>query len=1203
MPAAGAGGGGGAAGAGGGGGAAGGFARLPPMQQAAELEKACSHSHVPYFASCTLNMWVNRPDGGNGGGGGFGKKRKGGSGGGGSRKGWGQGGGGDSDMDDGDDGPSTSAPKASYYLIVPNVRNRVKHSRRHDLWVISSNPLLQGGVMGAAGDGARAGAGRGWWAVCRSVWHGPDRDGKFEVEMLTAPPPGCTRSQTVYALRGPEVQSEVLMVQMLESMGTPPAAIGAGIAATAAAAVAAARAGSSGTQHQQLLPLLRHLLALQPPEKPLDLAAAAAGAVGAAAAAPGRAFKKPRVQVKDQDAGADRAAADAGESEDEEGGDAEWQQEEGETGRTSGKAVSNSSKSGGAFDPVAIAREHIARFRLNSDQARVLMHCASWFLPHPGSGSGNSNARGSAQGGGGRRTGKLAGAGAKAGDAEEASEMAELCDDEEDMLLLGDEDDDLVAAPDGGSGGRAGGGKKAAQPRRAVRRCVLEDDEDEEDGGEPGHAAAGGTGAGGTAGAWEAAMEVQAPVCLVHGPFGSGKSSLLVALICMLVQLGAAQAQALQQRAAAAAAGRKRAAAGRKASAASAAGGTPLVRVLLASHTNVAVDRVLVGLQDAGFGDFLRLGSVDRIAKPVLHRSLRAGGDDSGRGDAAAELRRALKDASPADAAYINAELAALAAGAEKQRRRALRTCPVVGATICSLLQPSSEDHMGSGFTVVVLDECSQMTEPLCLVPLLRAKARFLVAAGDPQQLPPVIASPANLTAPAPQHQPGPASGLQWGPGAVGAAGAGSQRGHPGAATDSLLRPLFVRLCQLGHAPHLLSYQYRCHPRLSSIANAAFYEGRLRDGVTPADRPPLLVGLPPLVFVESGGQAAVDAYTRSSYNTQEAQLVSRMVAALLAQGVSADEVGVICFYRAQVGAIRRALQQADAGGGSSRAPGEAGRGGTAAGGAAGAGDQQDGLVGEGGGGRDSGMVQVATVDSFQGAEKEVVILATTVSRAADFASDAKRLNVALTRGRRHLLVVGCPGALCQTSHVFEGIIRTCQEAMRRPPLPQPPAAAAQAAAQQQHQSTGYAGGGGGGGGGGDALYVSGAGLLRLLEGTACEQQQPGGVQPLYSPAGGAAAAHAHAGGSGGSRGGVMAWQSHAAHAQRQQQQQQQQTGGMLPRYQGAQVLLAQECSNTQQQQRAVSAGGDCRSAHSPADGCWEPASAHHDADDEFFDDI
>lgn len=45
--------------------------------------------------------------------------------------------------------------------------------------------------------------------------------------------------------------------------------------------------------------------------------------------------------------------------------------------------------------------------------------------------------------------------------------------------------------------------------------------------------------------------------------------------------------------------------------------------------------------------------------------------------------------------AYIEAELAALAAGAEKQRRKALRTCPVVGATICSLQQSSAEVRGG----------------------------------------------------------------------------------------------------------------------------------------------------------------------------------------------------------------------------------------------------------------------------------------------------------------------------------------------------------------------------------------------------------------------------------------------------------------------------------------------------------------------------
>lgn len=41
--------------------------------------------------------------------------------------------------------------------------------------------------------------------------------------------------------------------------------------------------------------------------------------------------------------------------------------------------------------------------------------------------------------------------------------------------------------------------------------------------------------------------------------------------------------------------------------------------------------------------------------------------------------------------------------------------------------------------------------------------------------------------------------------------------------------------------------------------------------------------------------------------------------------------------------------------------------------------------------------QVATIDSFQGAEKEIIILATTITRAAHFAADPQRLNVALTR--------------------------------------------------------------------------------------------------------------------------------------------------------------------------------------------------------------
>ena len=63
------------------------------------------------------------------------------------------------------------------------------------------------------------------------------------------------------------------------------------------------------------------------------------------------------------------------------------------------------------------------------------------------------------------------------------------------------------------------------------------------------------------------------PICLIHGPFGSGKSTLLVAMLTFF-------ADQLSTR----------------------APGRPTSnRVLVAAHTNVAVDRVLNGLLDQGF--------------------------------------------------------------------------------------------------------------------------------------------------------------------------------------------------------------------------------------------------------------------------------------------------------------------------------------------------------------------------------------------------------------------------------------------------------------------------------------------------------------------------------------------------------------------------------------------------------------------------
>jgi superfamily I DNA and/or RNA helicase len=50
--------------------------------------------------------------------------------------------------------------------------------------------------------------------------------------------------------------------------------------------------------------------------------------------------------------------------------------------------------------------------------------------------------------------------------------------------------------------------------------------------------------------------------------------------------------------------------------------------------------------------------------------------------------------------------------------------------------------------------------------------------------------------------------------------------------------------------------------------------------------------------------------------------------------------------------------------------------------------------------------EVNTVDSYQGREKEVIVFSATGTRDMEFVEDVNRLNVALTRARRKLIVVG-----------------------------------------------------------------------------------------------------------------------------------------------------------------------------------------------------
>ena len=432
------------------------------------------------------------------------------------------------------------------------------------------------------------------------------------------------------------------------------------------------------------------------------------------------------------------------------------------------------------------------------------------------------------------------------------------------------------------------------------------------------------------------------PVRLIHGPFGSGKTSTLAAFIVAAAErLGESKSEA---------------------------------RILVSAHTNVAVDRVLNALKERNFTDFIRVGALRRIDHSILPHSLhladrKRSGDvdvagDKGkplRGKGAAhanELMEMLKEAkTPAQRRILAQELAATRAGAADKRARALSKVRVVGTTTASCGNAALE---GMNFDVVVLDECSQMTEPSSMLAMSRFGCRALVAVGDPKQLPPVLDSK-DLVLPADSKD---------------------SNNSP----NPLAKGIFVRLREAGHPATLLRTQYRLHPKLSETPNRCYYDGELVDGCDAAERGARVAvnGAPlnPLTWIDSGSRD-VTQDGGSKYSPSEARFAALIAARVVEVGVSAGEVGVITLYKAQERAIVNNLAGILSREGVKEVC------------------EEDDV-----GGEDDGAVKVSTVDAFQGQEKDVIILSLCGAHGGSGFVTPERINVALTRARRHLIVLG-----------------------------------------------------------------------------------------------------------------------------------------------------------------------------------------------------
>ena len=291
-----------------------------------------------------------------------------------------------------------------------------------------------------------------------------------------------------------------------------------------------------------------------------------------------------------------------------------------------------------------------------------------------------------------------------------------------------------------------------------------------------------------------------------------------------------------------------------------------------------------------------------------------------------------------------------------------LRNADVVCATCVG-----AGDDLLEGFTfrVACVDEAAQCPEPAAMIPVCKALTCVLV--GDAKQLPPTVTSMDALRA-------------------------------------GLGVSLFERMERLGVTPDLLDRQYRMHPDLAAFPSAKFYGGRVASDPAPADRPPP-PGMDwvlsrsrspyPVLFVEvDGGREVREKDGLSISNPREARAAVAVADALLSAsrtgtGVSgASDVGIIAPYAAQVRKVRELWTERSGGLVRGRARDEPKK--------IRDDDRMDGL-------------EVHSVDGFQGREKEVIVLCTT--RANDggkmgFVRDDRRMNVAMTRAKRGLIVLG-----------------------------------------------------------------------------------------------------------------------------------------------------------------------------------------------------
>lgn len=267
-------------------------------------------------------------------------------------------------------------------------------------------------------------------------------------------------------------------------------------------------------------------------------------------------------------------------------------------------------------------------------------------------------------------------------------------------------------------------------------------------------------------------------------------------------------------------------------------------------------------------------------------------------------------------------------------------------------------------FDTIVIDEVSQSLEPQCWIALAtHLGVKRLVIAGDNLQLPATVKSKEEADKLRKAKSLEPLADLEF--------------------------TLFDRLMEHhGGADYkkLLDVQYRMNTEIMDFPSKTLYGGQLKAAVSVKD---IILSdlknvdetddtqIPCVWYDTQGGDFPervededgknVLAGSGSKYNDLEAAVAVQHIAKLIEAGVQPDQIGVISPYSAQVAVLKKAMQKIGA------------------------------------------AVEISTIDGFQGREKEAIVVSLVRSndeREIGFLSDRRRLNVAMTRPKRHLCIIG-----------------------------------------------------------------------------------------------------------------------------------------------------------------------------------------------------